>query len=402
MRPPTPPDEVERLRALYELNILDTPPEPDFDDMVALASHICGAPMSLVNLIDADRQWSKASVGGVGVGGGGGVVGVQEAEIPREASFCAHAILGNELMVVPDAAADARFADNPLVARRKGIRFYAGAPLITTEGYALGALCVIDATPRRLALPQLKALRALSRQVITQLELRRFAALLARGTTRLRELERHLDDLGQLAGRLREPLSALRACLAAPTEPCVRDAVSANAIPLRQLVDDLLALAGPAPTAVLHQREVDLSPLTQRAADAVRPIADAKRMSVLCTSVTPTPVRADPVRLEQALSHLLFHAVKHSPEGGRLEVYSGLEGGPTIRLRTPDIIVDDPPSLFSHFYREALVRPPDADSPDRGLGTVKAIFDAHQATVALSDRPGDGTSLQVVFPAAHN
>jgi signal transduction histidine kinase len=393
MRPPTPPDEAERLRALYELKILDTPPEPDFDDMVALASQICGAPMSLVNLIDADRQWSKA---GVGVG-----VGVQEVEIPREMSFCAHAILGRDLMVVPDATADARFADNPLVVRRKGIRFYAGAPLITTEGYALGALCVIDATPRRLALPQLKALRALSRQVITQLELRRFTALLARGTTRLRELERHLDDLGRLAGRLREPLSALRACLTAPTEPCVRDAVSANAIPLRQLVDDLLALVGPAPAAVLHQREVDLSPLTQRAADAVRPIADAKRMSVLCTSVTPTPVRADPVRLEQALSHLLFNAVKHSPEGGRLEVYSGLEGGPTVRLRTPDIVVDDPPSLFSHFYREALVRPPDADSP-RGLGTVKAIFDAHHATVAMSDRLGDGTSLQVVFPAAHN
>jgi signal transduction histidine kinase len=302
-------------------------------------------------------------------------------------------------MVVPDATADARFADNPLVVRRQGIRFYAGAPLVTTEGHALGALCVIDATPRRLALPQLRALRALARQVITQLELRRFTALLARGTTRLRELEPRLDDLGRLAGRLREPLSALRACLSAPSESCVRDAVSANALPLRQLIDDVLALVAPAPTAALHQREVDLSPLTQRAADAVRPIADAKRIAVLCTSVTPTPVRADPVRLEQALSHLLFNAVKYSPEGGRLEVYSGLEAGPTVRLRVPDLVADARPNLFGHFYREAMVHQPDADGPDPGLGTVKAVLDAHHAAVALYDRPGEGTSLHVVFPA---
>jgi signal transduction histidine kinase len=390
MRPPTPPDEAERLRTLYELKILDTPPEPDFDDMVALASHICGVPMSLVNLIDADRQWSKARLG------------VQEVEIPREASFCAHAILGRDLMVVPDATADARFADNPLVVRHKGIRFYAGAPLVTTEGYALGALCVIDATPRRLAAGQLKALRALSRQVVTQLELRRFTALLARGTARLRELERHLDDLGRLTGRLREPLGALRACLAAPGDSCLRDAVTANAVPLRQLIDELLALVGPAPTAALHQREVDLSPLTQRAADAVRPIADAKSIPVLCTSVTPTPVRADPVRLEQALSHLLFNVVKHTPEGGRLEVYSGLEGGPTVRLRAPDLVGDNWPSLFSHFYRDVMVRRPDAGDPDRGLGMVKAVFDAHYATMALYDRPGDATALHVVFPAVRD
>jgi GAF domain-containing protein len=178
MRPPTPPDEAERLRALYELKILDTPPEPDFDDMVGLASNICDMPVSQLNLIDTDRQWSKAKVG------------VESDEIPREASLCAHTMLGKDLMVVPDATADARFADNPLVVGPPGIRSYAGAPLITTAGYPLGALCVIDAAPRRLARPQLKALRALARQVTIQLELRPFAPLLGRGANRLREWER--------------------------------------------------------------------------------------------------------------------------------------------------------------------------------------------------------------------
>ncbi|GAA1819798.1 GAF domain-containing sensor histidine kinase [Planosporangium flavigriseum] len=389
MRPPTPPDEAERLRALYELKVLDTPPEPDFDDMVRLASDICDTPVSQINLIDRDRQWSKANVG------------VDDIEIPREMSFCAHTILQPDLLVVPDAATDARFAENPLVTGGPGIRFYAGAPLITTAGYPLGALCVIDAAPRRLARPQLRALRALARQVSIQLELRPFAVLLKRGANRLRELELRRDDLGRLVGRLREPLSALRASLAAPDEANGWDAVTANAGPLRRLIDELLALVEPAPPAALRQHEIiDLSPLTQRATDTVRPIADAKHIPVLCTSVTPTPVRGDPVRLEQALSHLLFNAVKYTAEGGRLEVCSGLEAEPTVRVRNPEV-AGDRPSLFGHFYREAVVRQPPARSPNPSLRNVKAVFDAHRATIALYDRPGDGTSVHLVFPSAH-
>ncbi|NJC74011.1 GAF domain-containing sensor histidine kinase [Planosporangium thailandense] len=388
MRPPTPSDEAERLRALYELRVLDTPPEPDFDDLAALASGICHTPAALINLVDADRQWSKARLG------------LDEGEIPRELSFCAHAILGNDVLVVPDATADPRFTDNPFVARRRGIRFYAGAPLITSAGQALGALCVIDVTPRRLARPQVKALRALSRQVVILLELRPFAGLLTRGAARLREIERYVDDVGQVVGRWREPLGRLRASLATPGNPRLPDTLLANAGLLRRIVDDLLALVARLPPAGLGQREVDLSPLTQRAAESVRPIADAKRIPVLCTTVTPTPVHADPVRLEQALSHLLFHAVKRTPDGGRLEVFSGLESEPTIRIRSPGTVVDDRPDLLRHFYEEALVRPPDTTGAEPGLRTVKAVFDAHRASMALYDRPGDGTSLHLVFPAA--
>src|SRR6266487_5181067 len=150
MRPPVPLEEVDRLRALHELEVLDTPPESEFDDLVALASRICGVPMSLVSLIDADRQWHKARVG------------TDAVETSRDLSFCAHAILGRDLMVVPDAAADPRFAEHPAVVDDPGVRFYAGAPLITTEGFALGTLCVVDAEPRRLTLSQLQALPALA------------------------------------------------------------------------------------------------------------------------------------------------------------------------------------------------------------------------------------------------
>ncbi|MFI5916668.1 GAF domain-containing protein [Dactylosporangium sp. NPDC051541] len=142
--------------------VLDTPPETDFDDIVRIASEVCGAPISLVSLIDTERQWFKAKVGDLDL-----------AETPREVAFCAHAIMGRDLMVVPDATADARFADNPYVKVDDGIRFYAGAPLLTAEGAALGTLCVVDHSPHKLNLDQMKGLRALAKQVTELLELRR-------------------------------------------------------------------------------------------------------------------------------------------------------------------------------------------------------------------------------------
>ncbi|MFG2042536.1 GAF domain-containing protein [Dactylosporangium sp. NPDC048998] len=162
MATPVPRNEAERLSALHAMAVLDTPPEADFDDIVRIASEICGAPISLVTLVDAERQWFKAKTGDL-----------DADETPREVAFCAHAIMGRDLMVVPDASADARFADNPFVRADDGIRFYAGAPLLTTGGAALGTLCVVDHAPHRLNLDQMRALRALARHVTELLELRR-------------------------------------------------------------------------------------------------------------------------------------------------------------------------------------------------------------------------------------
>src|SRR5215831_21038442 len=161
MSSPTLNNEKKRLKVLWQYEVLDTVPEELFDDLTELAARICEAPIALISLVDEKRQWFKSKVG------------TTVNETTRDISFCAHAIKQSDLFIIPDASKDERFANNPLVTSAPKIRFYAGAPLITPDGYALGTLCIIDTVPRELRPDQKQALGILARHVVSQLELRR-------------------------------------------------------------------------------------------------------------------------------------------------------------------------------------------------------------------------------------
>ncbi|HEY6893065.1 MAG TPA: sensor domain-containing diguanylate cyclase [Rhodanobacteraceae bacterium] len=172
-KPAKPEREEERLAELHRYRILDTDPEQAYDDLLTIVAGICGTPMGAVSLIDGDRQWFKARQG------------LAMTETPRDVAFCAHAILEpDKLLHVPDSQLDERFADNPLAQGEGAIRFYAGAPLVSSSGNALGTLCVMDTAPRELTKEQSEALMRLSRQVVALMELRKAYT----------KLQHHLDE----------------------------------------------------------------------------------------------------------------------------------------------------------------------------------------------------------------
>ena len=180
-------NEAARIAALQKYAILDTEPEQAFDDLVLLASFICNTPIAMISLVDEDRQWFKSKVG------------VSISETPREIAFCATAIRQPDVFVVPDTLIDERFRNNPLVTSEPNIRFYAGAPLINEDGYALGTICVVDKTPREFGPAQQAAMKALSRLVLAQLEFRRNLMLLKEALNdRAKEEHERQNELAKL------------------------------------------------------------------------------------------------------------------------------------------------------------------------------------------------------------
>jgi signal transduction histidine kinase len=388
--------EDDRLDALRRYEVLDTPPEEAFDDLVELAAELCGAPVSLMTLVDSDRVFHKAAAG------------ADPGDIPREESFCTHAIADDELMVVPDAAADPRFAANPNVTGGLGIRFYAGAPLVTPEGAAIGSLCIIDHHPRELTPARERALRALSRAVVAQLELRR-------QNERLRALDRLKDEfVAVVAHDLRTPLTSIRGYVdmllagdAGPltdTQERFLEVVHRNSDRLERLAGDLLLLArSEAGELELDLRPTDLATVVRDAAEAARPAAEAEGITLDVAIEDVAPVRADRERLGQMLDNLVSNAVKFTPAGGRVTLSVGPSpAGATIDPADtgPGIPADELPLLFERFFRARGAT--EAGVPGTGLGLTiaKTIAEGHGGTIAAESRGGEGARFRVTLPLA--
>jgi signal transduction histidine kinase len=398
--PPVPADEAGRLTALREADILDTPSEVDFDELAALAAEICETPIGLVSLVDADRQWFKAKVG------------IDVQQVTRDLSFCAHAVATGQLLEVPDATLDDRFASNPAVTQH-GIRFYAAAPLILDGRHAVGTVCVIDRTPRVLTPKQRRALRSLARHAALHLELRRYARHAADVAERLRQLDRLKDSfLASTSHELRTPLTSIRGYLEAlldagedglPPATVHRflSVMQRNSDRLLSLVDDLLFVARSEDGVLhLHPAVVDLADLAHHVVLTSRPLAEHKNITIDDQSTTPVLVLGDGKQLTQALNHVIYNAIKFTPATGTVTVLTDATEGPraTIRDTGAGIQPADLPHLFDPFYRTADADDTATQGAGLGLRIVKAIIEAHGGDIHITSEPGAGTTVTINLP----
>jgi len=326
-----PSDETGRLQALLAYNILDTPAEKDFDDIVKLASEICQTPISLLSLVDYDRQWFKAKTG------------LENEELPRETSFCAHAILQDTPFLITDALTDERFRDNPLVQCEPYMRSYAAIPLINPDGYRLGTLCVIDRVPRQITEQQVFSLQLLARQVIQQLEIRLKNQQLAVAAQTLQTQNQQLSDLNQqleganqlhsrflsiISHDVRTPINLLRGFL-----PLLNDE-DISPSEQQKIIDKLavvLASTDELLTNLVHWTSrqikgrfiafsiIDLSELVENELGKLA-IPATHKYNLLINSVPSLTVWADRDMLRFILRNLLSNANKYT-SGGTIEVH---------------------------------------------------------------------------------
>jgi two-component sensor histidine kinase len=308
--------ESDRLAALRSYRVLDTPPEPEFDDLVQLAARACQTPVALISLIDERRQWFKAQVG----------LGVRET--PLDHSICLSAMLEPGLTIIPSLTNDPRFVGNPLVTGEPHLRFYAGAVLRTPDGVPLGALCVLDHMPRDLTQEQASTLTMLARQVMSQLELRRAIAERDDVLEANRTFEQRQSLLvRELHHRVKNTLATVQALVGATR----RSTGSFDAF-YRSFSNRITSLAKT--HNLLTEDYWQTAPLREIALNELKPFAESRQPRFMLIG-PPVELSADlAVPVGMALHELTTNAIWHgalSVPGGHVEVRWSVDEGEGVR-----------------------------------------------------------------------
>ncbi len=399
-----PDNEQERLEALRRYAILDTKPEEAFDDLTSLAAEICGTPIAIVSLVDAHRQWFKSKVG------------VEASETPRDIAFCAHGILGKDLFIVPDAKTDPRFIDNPLVTGDPHIRFYAGVPLITSEGQVLGMLCVNDRVPRRLTPEQILALKILGRQVVSQLELRRQVAELAgailerdQSEKKLRQSEK-MAALGQLASGVAHEINNPLGVILGFSEGVLRRVQSGDALEMplksiqreavrcKNLVQDLLTFSR---ASKVEREPMDFNRAVEGALSLVAAKAKMTQVTIQKDFSPSLPsFLGNPNQIQQVIINLATNAIDAMGGQGTLTLKTEVvTEGPLswIDLRVTDTGAGIPQEILPHIFEPFYTTKAEGQGTGLGLALIHEIVVKHSALIAVESRPGR-TEFRVRFP----
>lgn len=392
--PRKPDNEKARLQKLKGYKVLDTLPEAQFDAITRLAAYICNTPISLVSLIDEDRQWFKSRQG------------LDAEETPRDVAFCAHAIhQPDEVFVVENPAEDPRFYDNPLVTGYPEVRFYAGAPLVTQDGYALGTLCVIDHKPRNLTEAQLDALQCLASEVIAQLELKQkvedLEALQAKLEFQKQEAERFAHLVSHdLKSPLRSMISLaelVRDEMQNTLKPEAEEAllhIEKKASQAYALVEGMLkhSLSG---SKGVDIQAVEMDRFVSEVIGFCTPPEDV----FVHTEISVDQWNTDPIMLQQILQNLISNAIKYNDKEQAMIHVRAFERGDALCLE----VEDNGPGIPEKFRERVFMMFQTLSNRDRfgergtgiGLNTVKNLVERLGGKIELESIEGEGSVFRV-------
>jgi len=391
---PVPENEAERLIALASYTMMDSGEEKDFDAIASIASAICHTPISLITFIDEKRQWFKSHIG------------TTLTENFRDLSFCTYAIAGpDEIMIVPDAAQDERFAGNPVVTEAN-VTFYAGVPLVNEDGYALGTLCVLDQKPHDFSDEQVDALKALAKQVVDKIELRRKVSTLQQTNQELINANVLIQKFASMAAHdIKNPLSSIKLTSQAlrtrqeirQSEGCLR-LVNMNISAtnnLLVLVDDMMAYSKN-PSLLLEKRQgFELSAIVARVQSLLN-VPDSVRIEL---PAAKHQLHYSIIAFEQILINLLSNAIRYNDKAQGLIQLRFREDNDHYHLEVEDNGMGIPTAyldkIFENNFTLKINDRFDAQGSGIGLSTVKDLLFLLGSTISVNSLVGEGTTFVV-------
>ena len=400
---PIPVNDAARLAELYRFDILDTPPEEAFDRLTALTALTFNTPIALITLVDRDRSCFKSQVG------------FPIDEIPREVGFCAHTIMNEEIMVVPDAAQDQRFKDDEAVTGPAAVRFYAGAPLMLSSGFRPGTLCMMDTRPRPKGLSEREAqiLKGFAALVVLEIECRQ--EFMSEKTDLFDELQNAQSAkqqfLHMLSHELRTPLNAVlgfSAMIAAAPENRVAQKYREYADDIAQAGDHLLDLVdGMLDWTRLERGELgiedDVVTLSELVEKAIGLLPSAgERVAVAPMEHLPK-LRCDPRYVLQVFAHVIDNAIRFSPEDQPVEIRAEVNDHRNLVVRVsdkgPGLTNTDRARAFDLFEKFDPAGMTLAEGIGLGLPISRKLMEFHGGSIDFDDDQADGSTVVLMFPA---
>ena len=393
-----PENEIERMRALLSFGILDTPAEEDYDNIVKLASEICGIPISLISFIDDERQWYKATHG------------VEIDVVPRDIAFCSHAILSaREALVVNDMSKDPRFSENPMVTGETQVRFYAGVPLVTSDGFPIGSICLVDDQVHEISDDKIVYLKMLANHVVRLLELRKTVDRLEKVEQNLTKSIKNLEEFGYVISHdLKAPIRNVVNL----TEILVEEAgknlsednlkivslIRESATNAVGLVDGVLKYSKSTSSLSDYFEEVELKPLIDEVLRELT-IPVSFKIDVL---ISGHSIISNRLALKQIISNLVGNAIRYNDKDQSQVQISAFTSIQKVSFIIKDngkgIEEKNLKDIFRLFYMENHLDKELKGSSGVGLAIVKKLVEELSGNVSVQSEPGEGCEFLVEIP----